>query len=120
MKELKRPLKEHFETETDIGASLATFNYIQELEQYADKLEKEWDEVKETNEQIFENINNKKQFQEIQYEQMNTKIGQLEKELQTLKDKVKAFIKADDDYVMNKIDTDTYDNAFNKLKQLTS
>ena len=46
MKELERPLKEHYETETDIGASLATFNYIEALDKYVDQLESERDEYK--------------------------------------------------------------------------
>ena len=42
----------------------------------------------------------------------------LEEEQGILKGKVKAFIKADEDYVMGKIDTDTYDKAFDKLKTI--
>ena len=47
MKELERPLKEHFEQETDVGTALATFDYIRAIDKYCDQLEKERDILKE-------------------------------------------------------------------------
>jgi len=36
---MNRPLKEHFEVETDVATTLRTFDYIEALEKYCDHLE---------------------------------------------------------------------------------
>lgn len=36
---LNKPLKEHFEHETDAGTTLATFDYIKALEEYIERIE---------------------------------------------------------------------------------
>lgn len=35
---MNRPLKEHYENETDLGSTLATFDYIRDLEAYCDDI----------------------------------------------------------------------------------
>lgn len=119
---MDRPLKEHYITETDAGDTLQTFRYIEDLDKYCDQLASERYELEEDNEQTWENRNNQKQAQEIQYEQMNTKIGRLEQELQTLKDAVKEMLKKWDKKMANK--QYQYGNDFwkslDKLDDLTN
>lgn len=44
---MERPLKEHFEVDTDAGSTLRTFDYIKALEQYIDQLREENERLKE-------------------------------------------------------------------------
>jgi len=83
MKELKRPLKEHFETETDVGAALATFDYIEKLDKYCDRIEKERDELKER--------------LRPENDEAGHELIAVKQELQTLKEEIRKYIYVKED-----------------------
>ncbi len=128
MKELERPLKEHYETETDIGASLATFNYIEALDKYVDQLESERDEyklkegiaysAKEIAEEAHQKVVKERDELKEDNSDLDENLDFLAKtlmrkvrELQTLKEAVEKFLHSE-------IGNDTWSDRFDKLKEL--
>ena len=76
---------------------------------------------------LFDTILTDKQRDKVYkfYSEMTSKHSKIEKELnsaqlqlQTLKEAVREWLKAGDDFATNKINEDKYDKAFSKLKEL--
>ncbi len=108
MKALERPkIKDYFKEGTTLNEVVKIYNsnpelfkYTQAADFYIDHIESERDELKGA------------LSQEVR---LTTNLYQ---ELQTLKEAVREWLKAGDDFATNKINEDKYDKIFYKLKEL--